>query len=577
MENEWIKALREGTYGFEDTPAEKDALGLDQYIKGLTQFIGTCPTPMTIAIQGSWGTGKTSAMNMIKAILADDPQVSQIEFNTWQYARIRDDDLFLPLLQRMEECIREEIDQARGGGEVTGKIRKNLNKVKSQVVNSVAGALGTAIEALAEKGQAVLQLFVDTAKAAENARQAGKIYEYVEKLKGCLDTGIRFLEENFGISRIIFYIDDLDRLEPEVAVTFLEDMKNLFMCKNCVFVLALDHEIVQRGIQRRYGFAKKQAVEYSARFFDKLIQLPFSLPCHRYNVEQYVGSLLNSGEKSGELARLIRLFGDTNPRSIKRIFNIMKLYINLGDAAYAGHEEGMMALLLLQMHHGKLFEGLVKAVSEDLSDPEVSFLRAFGDADVSFAHTDEWFGAARDEADARIVEELKNLVMVEGPAHDRYERLFSLVGAASLTGEGAGSVRARLDATVDLITRYLKRLEYDPGENNAYFSPADQNVKVIVSLPGGGSPDHVNLDITAPQWKNPDAAARRQLVADLISACFGKEEPIAIVSDDNIGTMGAQMDILCNWSGVICLRNVSAGEARSMRLAGFVLRQLAGK
>lgn len=47
---------------FVDQPTDKDSLGIENYIKGLSNFIGRCATPLTIAIQGEWGTGKTSIM-----------------------------------------------------------------------------------------------------------------------------------------------------------------------------------------------------------------------------------------------------------------------------------------------------------------------------------------------------------------------------------------------------------------------------------------------------------------------------------------------------------------------------------
>jgi uridine kinase len=40
---------------------------------------------MTIAIQGDWGSGKTSMMNMIQEQL--DDRVVSTWFNTWQYSQ----------------------------------------------------------------------------------------------------------------------------------------------------------------------------------------------------------------------------------------------------------------------------------------------------------------------------------------------------------------------------------------------------------------------------------------------------------------------------------------------------------
>jgi len=54
--------------GTKDHPVEilqEDRLSLDTRVDGFADFILNCVTPMTIAIQGDWGSGKTSFVNMV--------------------------------------------------------------------------------------------------------------------------------------------------------------------------------------------------------------------------------------------------------------------------------------------------------------------------------------------------------------------------------------------------------------------------------------------------------------------------------------------------------------------------------
>ena len=44
---------------------DKDQLGINSYKDGLVNFIKTAQTPLTIAIQGEWGSGKTSLIDNI--------------------------------------------------------------------------------------------------------------------------------------------------------------------------------------------------------------------------------------------------------------------------------------------------------------------------------------------------------------------------------------------------------------------------------------------------------------------------------------------------------------------------------
>lgn len=60
--------------GYPDKPVAsitEDLFHVEVYVDALCQFIETCDTPMTVSIQGDWGSGKTSMMNMMRAKMAD--------------------------------------------------------------------------------------------------------------------------------------------------------------------------------------------------------------------------------------------------------------------------------------------------------------------------------------------------------------------------------------------------------------------------------------------------------------------------------------------------------------------------
>lgn len=57
--------------------------------------------------------------------------------------------------------------------------------------------------------------------------------------------------------------------------------------EGCVYVLAVDTEVVKQGIVQKYGLDE----EKSQAFFDKLIQLPFSMPVSYYDFAGYVKSI----------------------------------------------------------------------------------------------------------------------------------------------------------------------------------------------------------------------------------------------------------------------------------------------
>ncbi|MBL4653988.1 MAG: hypothetical protein JKY53_14165, partial [Flavobacteriales bacterium] len=84
---------------FTDTPIEteeQESLGVSKYAKVLSRFIMSCESPITIGIQGDWGIGKTSMLNLLKSNLAPSRGRSQkyhtIYFNTWQYSQFNSEE-----------------------------------------------------------------------------------------------------------------------------------------------------------------------------------------------------------------------------------------------------------------------------------------------------------------------------------------------------------------------------------------------------------------------------------------------------------------------------------------------------
>ena len=63
--------------------------GVEGYIKGLERFIEHAATPLTIALQGEWGSGKTSLMNRLyNDLCAEGKGFIGININTWEYSML---------------------------------------------------------------------------------------------------------------------------------------------------------------------------------------------------------------------------------------------------------------------------------------------------------------------------------------------------------------------------------------------------------------------------------------------------------------------------------------------------------
>ena len=134
----------------------------------------------------------------------------------------------------------------------------------------------------------------------------------------------------------LFFIDDLDRIDPPVAVQILELLKNIFDLEHCIYVLAIDYEVVVKGLKPKFGeLTDKNAREFRS-FFDKIIQLPFAMPVSSYRIDTFLIDTLsrigyltqeeqNNDELKQNLTQMAMYSVGTNPRSLKRLTNILSL------------------------------------------------------------------------------------------------------------------------------------------------------------------------------------------------------------------------------------------------------------
>ena len=70
---------------------DADKLDIRKHSDALVRFIQNAATPITIGVQGEWGSGKTSLLNSIKLELEQRSEIKQIWINSWENS------LWLPL------------------------------------------------------------------------------------------------------------------------------------------------------------------------------------------------------------------------------------------------------------------------------------------------------------------------------------------------------------------------------------------------------------------------------------------------------------------------------------------------
>lgn len=296
-----------------------DSFGLAAYEKGLETFISGASTPITIALQGEWGSGKTSLMNVLRNDLCiNSGEFFSVWINTWEYSLMRNSNE--ALLQILFKMASEVVALSQNTGEDTVKsIKKCLKIFGSAVARSLANKV---VDGAYDK------IVEDLGKEEENSI-ADLSSKLQDQIKACID-------KNKGKKGIIFFIDDLDRIDPPVAVELLELLKNIFTLEHCVFILAIDYDVVIKGLKPKFGELNEKNEREFRSFFDKIIQVPFSMPVSQYSTEKYLIEELKRIEVLGsadfsdksltnKLNRAEHLTVGHNPRSIKRFLNTLSL------------------------------------------------------------------------------------------------------------------------------------------------------------------------------------------------------------------------------------------------------------
>ena len=79
-----------------------------------------------------------------------------------------------------------------------------------------------------------------------------------------------------------------NKLNKLASVEVLEALKNIFDIPKCVFILAIDYDVVVKGLESKFGPKTEENEREFRSFFDKIIQVPFSMPTGTYDIENFL-------------------------------------------------------------------------------------------------------------------------------------------------------------------------------------------------------------------------------------------------------------------------------------------------
>ncbi len=306
--------------------------------------------PMTIAIYGDWGTGKTSAMRWLAGLLDVWNQSSECKkgggqkvwpvwFYPWKYDN--KEDVWRGLIS---EVIIESIKVENATWQRAKTAAKQFGLFLGKgFLHALASVKFKAKLAEGAEAEADLSCLKEILSEYEQTAHPEKAFlnEFEDSLKQWVGST---LSDN---ERMVIFIDDLDRCLPEIALQVLEALKLYLNIPKLIFVVGVDKDVVDRLIVEHYrklGLVagqdtkapdperdgKRQQDERKARsYLAKMFQVEVTLQPSEDQVDQLLERQLEGidyWEKLSEAEEeifhnLILKEARSNPREIKRLLN----------------------------------------------------------------------------------------------------------------------------------------------------------------------------------------------------------------------------------------------------------------
>lgn len=317
-----------------------DKLNVTNYIEGLTDFIENTDTPITISIEGEWGSGKSFIVDKVKDKLIKDGN-KFIEFNSWLFSQFNNK-LPLPIM-------------------LIDNIIKQLTNEKENTITGAYNIISSMVY-LATSGKVEL----DEVKDKFNKEPSQLYIKLKQKLNEIIDNNVS--EDK----RCVIFIDDLDRIAPDKAIEIMEIVYNFIRINKCITILAIDKEVVETGLTKKYGNSINE--EKAKKFFEKIIQVHFDVPTNIYKIDEFIKSRLSKQDKEilDKAIKFIKTFvSNNNPRSIERLLYEYELYKCFSKAKKIGTEYKeciLLSLCLLNANYD-LWKDIVAIIKNDSSNP----------------------------------------------------------------------------------------------------------------------------------------------------------------------------------------------------------------
>ncbi len=303
----------------ENEPFKNDKLKREHNANILTKFISAINEPYVMALDSSWGGGKTTFVKMWQKQL-ENQGFKTIYFNGWENDFC--DDPLPALISEIGGIVENEKPAQE----------KAIKEFKKHGAKFIKRAIPVALKIIT---QGVIDINEDAEKelakligssSAELIEDYSKQKDAMVELRKSLSEFIKSVrdEDENSTKPVVFFIDELDRCRPLYAIEVLERVKHLFSVEGLVFVLSIDVKQLGHSLKCVYG----QGMDvngYLSRFIDLYYRLPEP---SRKEYFEYLFSVMGLDrmfeEKSSQYsAWLLRMYNERN--------ELLEMLVYLGE------------------------------------------------------------------------------------------------------------------------------------------------------------------------------------------------------------------------------------------------------
>ncbi|MBO5322570.1 MAG: hypothetical protein J6A88_00500 [Oscillospiraceae bacterium] len=275
--------------------------------------------PISIGVHGDWGAGKSSILAMIEEQFPSrkNDSIVCIRFNGWKHQGFEDSKIALMSAILSEITRRRKMSEK--AKDVAKKLWKNINWISvAKTVGSVAVSAATGVPPINMLTGLVDKLRSDVTDGEKisgaiecvgNYLNEAKVFEDVSLSKEFAEFQKSFdaLLKETKIKKLIVLIDDLDRCLPEVTIETLEAVRLFLFSNSTAFVIAADEAMIEYAVGSYFPDYPTEndqhtGYEYSKRYLEKLIQVPFRIPVlgkvesEMYTAMLMIGSVLDESD-----------------------------------------------------------------------------------------------------------------------------------------------------------------------------------------------------------------------------------------------------------------------------------------